>query len=197
MEKKNLSAMDISKKLIWEYIIASFIFGIISYFIIGFSTRNMENAIEKMILQIILSTITTFLYVWIGSRNVVQRYFIRKEDINIIIRNICIFFAVMIAIGFITNYNSYQKFMQKQAQIYSIVGGYDVNDIVDEAINRYQNNESYAEMYSNLKEKQQENFKKELSQKYGYIIFIPVIYNIVLYGIMIFLQRKWLLKNAE
>ena len=197
MEKKNLSAVDISKKLIWEYIIASFIFGIISYFNIGFSTRNMENATEKMILQIILSTITTFLYVWIGSRNVVQRYFIRKEDINIIIRNICIFFVVMIAIGFITNYNSYQKFMQKQAEIYSIVGGYDVDDIVDEAINRYQNNGSYAEMYSNLKEKQEENFKKEFSQKYGYIIFIPVIYNIVLYGIMIFLQKKWLLKNAE
>ena len=95
------------------------------------------------------------------------------------------------------NYNSYQKFMEEQAQIYSIIGGYDVNDIVDEAINRYQNNESYAEMYSNLKEKQEENFKKEFSQKYGYIIFIPVIYNIVLYGIMIFLQRKWLLKNAE
>ena len=52
MEKKNLSAVDISKKLIWEYIIASFIFGIISYFIIGFSTRNMENTTEKMILQI-------------------------------------------------------------------------------------------------------------------------------------------------
>ena len=52
MEKKSLSAVDISKKLIWEYIVASFIFGIISYFIIGFSTRNMENAIEKMILQI-------------------------------------------------------------------------------------------------------------------------------------------------
>ena len=157
----------------------------------------MESATEKMILQIILSTITTFLYIWVGSRNVIQRYFIRKEDINIIIRNISIFFVVMIAIGFITNYNSYQKFMQKQAQIYSIAGGYDVNDIVDEAINRYQNNESYADMYNNLKEKQEENFKKEFSQKYGFIIFIPVIYNIVLYGIMIFLQRKWLLKNAE
>ena len=200
MEKKNLSAVDISKKLIWEYIIASFIFGIISYFIIGFSTRNMENATEKMILQIILSTITTFLYVWVGSRNVVQRYFIRKEDINIIIRNIGIFFVVMIVIGFIIDYNSYQKFMQEQAQIYRTSGVYDLgdlDDIVDEAINRYQNNESYAEMYSNLKEKQEENFKKEFSQKYGYIIFIPVIYNIVLYGIMIFLQKKWLLKNAE
>ena len=143
-----------------------------------------------MILQIILSTITTFLYVWIGSRNVVQRYFIRKEDINIIIRNICIFFVVMIAIGFITNYNSYHKFMQKQSQIYSIVGGYDVNDIVDEAINRYQNNESYADMYSNLKEKQQESFKKEFSQKYAVMIFIAVIYNIILYGIMIFLHES-------
>ncbi len=197
MEKKSLSAVDISKKLIWEYIVASFIFGIISYFVIGFSTRNMENAIAKMILQIILSTITTFLYVWAGSRNVIQRYFIRREDINIIIRNICIFFVVMIVIGFITNYNSYQKFMQKEAKIYSIAGGYDVNDIVDEAINSYQNNGSYADMYSNLKEKREEKFKKEFSQKYGYIIFIPVIYNVALYGTMIFLQRKWLLKVAE
>ena len=197
MEKKELSAGDISRKLIGEYILGSFIFGIIGNFIIASFTRNTENAIEKMILQITLSTITTFLYVWVGSRNVIQQYFIRKEDINIIIRNICIFFVVMIAMGFIINYNSYQEFMQEQAQIYSSVNGYDVEDIIDEAINRYQNNGSYIEIYNNLKEKQEENFKKEFSQKYGYIIFVPVIYNIVLYGTMVFLQRKWLLKNAE
>lgn len=197
MEKKELSAGDISRKLIGEYILGSFIFGIIGNFIIASFTRNTENAIEKMILQITLSTITTFLYVWVGSRNVIQQYFIRKEDINIIIRNICIFFVVMIAMGFIINYNSYQEFMQEQAQIYSSVNGYDVEDIIDEAINRYPNNGSYTEIYNNLKEKQEENFKKEFSQKYGYIIFVPVIYNIVLYGTMVFLQRKWLLKNAE
>lgn len=197
MEKKELSAGDISRKLIGEYILGSFIFGIIGNFIIASFTRNTENAIEKMILQITLSTITTFLYVWVGSRNVIQQYFIRKEDINIIIRNICIFFVVMIAMGFIINYNSYQEFMQEQAQIYSSVNGYDVEDIIDEAINRYQNNGSYIEIYNNLKEKQEENFKKEFSQKYGYIIFVPVIYNIILYGTMVFLQRKWLLKNAE
>ena len=197
MEKKNLSAVDISKKLILEYIVASFIFGIISYFIIGFSTRNMENTTAKMILEIILSTITTFLYVWVGSRNVVQKYFIRKDDIKIIIRNICIFFVVMIVLGFIMNYNSYQKFMQKEAKIYSIAGGYDVNDIVDEAINRYESNASYSDMYSNIKKKQEEKFKKEFSKKYGYILFVPTIYDIGLYGLMVFLQRKWLLKVAE
>lgn len=204
MEKKNLSAVDISKKLIWEYIIVSFIFGIINHFIIGSFIRNMENATAEMILQIILTTITTFLYVWVGSRNVVQRYFIRKEDINIIIRNIGIFFVVMIVIGFIIDYNSYQKFMQEQAQIYRISGVYDLgdlDDIVDEAIDKYQNNESYADIYTNiytnLKEKQEENFKKEFSQKYGYIIFVPLIYDIVLYGMMIYLQRKWLIKVAE
>ena len=225
MEKKSLSAVDISKKLIWEYIIVSFIFGIINHFIIGSFIRNMENATAEMILQIILTTITTFLYVWVGSRNVVQRYFIRKEDINIIIRNIGIFFVVMIVIGFIIDYNSYQKFMQEQAQIYRISGVYDLgdlddivdeaidkyqnyrisgvydlgdlDDIVDEAIDKYQNNESYADIYTNLKEKQEENFKKEFSQKYGYIIFVPLIYDIVLYGMMIYLQRKWLIKVAE
>ena len=197
MEKKSLSSVDISKKLIWEYIVASFILGIISYFIIGFSTRNMENITAKMTLEIILSTITTFLYVWIGSRNVVQKYYIRKDNVKIIIRNICIFFIVMIVLGFIMNYNSYQKFMQKEAQIYSIVGGYEVNDIVDETINKYNNNGSYADMYSNLKERQEEKFKKVFFEKYGYIIFIPLVYNIALYGIMIFLQRKWLLKVAE
>ena len=62
----------------------------------------------------------------------------------------------MIVLGFIMNYNSYQKFMQKEAQIYSIVGGYEVNDIVDETINKYNNNGSYADMYSNLKERQEE-----------------------------------------
>ncbi len=204
MEKKSLSAVDISKKLIWEYIMVSFIFGIINHFIIGSFIRNMENATAEMILQIILTTITTFLYVWVGSRNVVQRYFIRKEDINIIIRNIGIFFVVMIVIGFIIDYNSYQKFMQEQAQIYRISGVYDLgdlDDIVDEAIDKYQNNESYADIYTNiytnLKEKQEENFKKEFSQKYGYIIFVPLIYDIVLYGMMIYLQRKWLIKVAE
>ena len=200
MEKKSLSAVDISKKLIWEYIIVSFIFGIINHFIIGSFIRNMENATAEMILQIILTTITTFLYVWVGSRNVVQRYFIRKEDINIIIRNIGIFFVVMIVIGFIIDYNSYQKFMQEQAQIYRTSGVYDLgdlDDIVDEAIDKYQNNESYADIYTNLKEKQEENFKKEFSQKYGYIIFVPLIYDIVLYGMMIYLQRKWLIKVAE
>lgn len=204
MEKKSLSAVDISKKLIWEYIMVSFIFGIINHFIIGSFIRNMENATAEMILQIILTTITTFLYVWVGSRNVVQRYFIRKEDINIIIRNIGIFFVVMIVIGFIIDYNSYQKFMQEQAQIYRISGVYDLgdlDDIVDEAIDKYQNNESYADIYTNiytnLKEKQEENFKKEFSQKYGYIIFVPLIYDIVLCGMMIYLQRKWLIKVAE
>lgn len=204
MEKKSLSAVDISKKLIWEYIMVSFIFGIINHFIIGSFIRNMENVTAEMILQIILTTITTFLYVWVGSRNVVQRYFIRKEDINIIIRNIGIFFVVMIVIGFIIDYNSYQKFMQEQAQIYRISGVYDLgdlDDIVDEAIDKYQNNESYADIYTNiytnLKEKQEENFKKEFSQKYGYIIFVPLIYDIVLYGMMIYLQRKWLIKVAE
>ena len=204
MEKKSLSAVDISKKLIWEYIMVSFIFGTINHFIIGSFIRNMENATAEMILQIILTTITTFLYVWVGSRNVVQRYFIRKEDINIIIRNIGIFFVVMIVIGFIIDYNSYQKFMQEQAQIYRISGVYDLgdlDDIVDEAIDKYQNNESYADIYTNiytnLKEKQEENFKKEFSQKYGYIIFVPLIYDIVLYGMMIYLQRKWLIKVAE
>lgn len=197
MERKNLSAVDISKKLIWEYIVASFIFGIISYFIIGFSTRNVESAIFKLIIQIVLSTITVFLYVWIGSRNITQRYFIRKEDITVIIRNISIFFIVMIVIGFIMNYNSYQKFMQKEAKIYSITGGYDVNDIVDEAINRYESNGSYSDMYSNIKKKQEEKFKKEFSNKYGYILFVPTIYDIGLYGLMVFLQRKWLLNVAE
>ena len=197
MERKNLSAVDISKKLIWEYIVASFIFGIISYFIIGFSTRNVESAIFKLIIQIVLSTITVFLYVWIGSRNITQRYFIRKEDITVIIRNISIFFIVMIVIGFIMNYNSYQKFMQKEAKIYSIAGGHDVNDIVDEAINRYESNGSYSDMYSNIKKKQEEKFKKEFSNKYGYILFVPTIYDIGLYGLMVFLQRKWLLNVAE
>ena len=113
MERKNLSAVDISKKLIWEYIVASFIFGIISYFIIGFSTRNVESAIFKLIIQIVLSTITVFLYVWIGSRNITQRYFIRKEDITVIIRNISIFFIVMIVIGFIIHIKSLCKKRQK------------------------------------------------------------------------------------
>ena len=193
MERKSLSAVDISKKLIWEYLVASFIFGIVSYFIIGFSTKNMENAILKLIIQIVLSTITVFLYVWIGSRNIIQRYFIRKEDITVIVRNISIFFIVMIVIGFIMNYNSYQKFMRKEAKIYSITGGYNVNDIVDEAINRYESNGSYSDMYNNLKKKQEEKFKKEFSKKYGYILFAPTIYDIGLYGLMVFLQRKWLL----
>ena len=197
MERKNLSAVDISKKLIWEYIVASFIFGIISYFIIGFSTRNVESAIFKLIIQIVLSTITVFLYVWIGSRNITQRYFIRKEDITVIVRNISIFFIIMIVIEFIMNYNSYQKFMQKEAKIYSITGGYDVNDIVDEAINRYESNGSYSDMYSNIKKKQEEKFKKEFSNKYGYILFVQILYDIGLYGLMIFLQRKWLLNVAE
>ena len=73
------------------------------------------------------------------------------------------FFILMIVLGFIVNYNSYQKFMQKQAQIYSIASGYDMDDIVDEAISTYQNNGSYSDMYSNIKEKQEEKFKKEFS----------------------------------
>ena len=197
MERKDLSAVDISKKLIWEYIVASFIFSIVSYFIIGFSTKNVESSTSKLIIQIVLSTITVFLYVWIGSRNITQRYFIRKEDITVIIRNISIFFIVMIIIGFITNYNSYQKFMQKEAKIYSIAGGHDVNDIVDEVKKRYESNGSYSDMYSNIKKKQEEKFKKEFSKKYGYILFVPTIYYIGLYGLMVFLQRKWLLNVAE
>ena len=73
------------------------------------------------------------------------------------------FFILMIVLGFIVNYNSYQKFMQKQAQIYSIASGYDMDDIVDEAISTYQNNGSYSHMYRNKKEKQEEKFKKEFS----------------------------------
>ncbi len=197
MERKDLSAVDISKKLIWEYIVASFIFSIVSYFIIGFSTKNVESSTSKLIIQIVLSTITVFLYVWVGSRNITKRYFIRKEDIMVIVRNISIFFIVMIIIGFITNYNSYQKFMQKEAKIYSIAGGHDVNDIVDEVKKRYESNGSYSDMYSNIKKKQEEKFKKEFSKKYGYILFVPTIYYIGLYGLMVFLQRKWLLNVAE
>lgn len=197
MERKDLSAVDISKKLIWEYIVASFIFSIVSYFIIGFSTKNVESSTSKLIIQIVLSTITVFLYVWVGSRNITKRYFIRKEDIMVIVRNISIFFIVMIIIGFITNYNSYQEFMQKEAKIYSIAGGHDVNDIVDEVKKRYESNGSYSDMYSNIKKKQEEKFKKEFSKKYGYILFVPTIYYIGLYGLMVFLQRKWLLNVAE
>lgn len=197
MERKDLSAVDISKKLIWEYIVASFIFSIVSYFIIGFSTKNVESSTSKLIIQIVLSTITVFLYVWVGSRNITKRYFIRKEDIMVIVRNISIFFIVMIIIGFITNYNSYQKFMQKEAKIYSIAGGHDVNDIVDEVKKRYESNGSYSDMYSNIKKKQEEKFKKEFSKKYGYILFVPTIYYIGLYGLIVFLQRKWLLNVAE
>lgn len=197
MEKENLSGADISKKLIWQYILASLVFGFISSFIITIATRYVENVNARMILQIILSTATVFLYVWIGSRNIIRRYYIRKEDVNIIIRNISIFFVVMIVIMFFMNYNSYHKLIQKEAKIYSVTDGYDVNDIVDEAINRYQNNESTADMYTSIKQRQEEKFKKEFSEKYGYVIFIPSIYSIALYGTMIFLQRRWLLKAAQ
>jgi len=197
MEKKNLSAVDISKKLIWEYIVASFIFGMISSFIIGFITQDMENSVLKLITQIIGSTITVFIYVWIGSRNIIQRYFIRREDISLIIRNISIFFVIMMILGFITTYNSYQKMLEKEAKIYSISAGYNASEMFDEYLNAYKNNGSYADVYSNMKEKQEETFKKDFSKKYGYILAVPVIYDIGLYGLMIFLQRKWLLNVAE
>ena len=87
--------------------------------------------------------------------------------------------------------------MQKEAKIYSIAGGHDVNDIVDEVKKRYESNGSYSDMYSNIKKKQEEKFKKEFSKKYGYILFVPTIYYIGLYGLMVFLQRKWLLNVAE
>lgn len=197
MNKKELSAIDISKKLIWEYIVAAFIFGVINYFIISFVTRNMENAVLELSIQIILSSITVFLYVCIGSKNVIQRYFIRKEDIRIIIRNISIFFIIMVVIGTIENYNSYQKLMQKEARIYSIVSGYNVNDIINEVISRDEKSVNYPEIYNTIKEKEEEKFKKDFSKRYGYIVYVPTIYNIVLYVIMIFLQRRWLLKAAE
>lgn len=197
MEKKNLSAVDISKKLIWEYIIASLIFGIISYFIIGFITKDMENSVLNLIIQIIGSTITVFVYVWIGSRNIIQRYFIKKEDISLIIRNISIFFVIMIILEFITTFNSYQKALEEEAKIYSITASYNTSEVFDEFLNTYKNTGSYTSAYSNMKEKKEEIFKKEFSKKYGYILVVPVIYDIGLYGLMIFLQRKWLLNVAE
>ncbi len=197
MEKKIASASVISKKLILEYIFASIIFGIMSCIFIKVPISFIENDILKIILQTISYTILTFLYIWAASRNVLPLYVIRKEDINKIIRNVCIFFVVMIVIDFITNYDSYQKLIQTEAQRYSISIEYDENDIADEIIKASQNNGSYADVYNNLREKQEEKFKKEFYQKYGYLILIPTIYDVAIYGIMIFLQRKWLLKAAE
>lgn len=197
MEKKDLSSNDISKKLIWEYIVASIVFGFINYFIISFATRNIENIVLKLSIQIILSSITVFLYVWTGSKNVIQKYYIRKDDIGIIIRNISIFFVIIIVIETVTNYNSYQKLMQKEAKIYSIVGGYNVNAIIEEVIGRDEKSMNYSDIYSTIREKQEEKFKKDFSKRYGYIVFVPTIYDIGLYTLMIFLQRKWLLKVAE
>lgn len=197
MEKKSLSAVDISKKLIWEYIVSCFILSIISYLVIGFSTKNMENNNLKLIIQIIANIIIVFGFVWIGSRNIIQRYFIKQEDVSIIIRNIGIFFIVVILLGFISNYNSYQKIIEKETRIASFSGNYDIGDIVSESINRYENNGSYADMYSNIKEKQAEKTRKEISKEYGYLLLIPFVCDVGLYGTMILLQRKWLLQAAE
>lgn len=197
MERENLSAGNISKKLIGEYVIASIIAWIMSAIISEFFTRDIDNLALKLGIQIIVSTIITLLYVWIGSKKIIKKYFIMREDIGVIIRNISIFLVIILVIGFVNNYNSYQKAMKKAARLYSISNRYDMNDVVDEAINRYKSKESYSDMYSNLKEKQEEKFKKEFSKKYGYIIFVPSIYNVGLYGVLIFLQRKWLLNVAE
>ncbi len=182
MEKKSVSASYISMKLILEYINFAIIFGSISYIFIITPITFIKKDDSIIIARKIVYAITTFLYVWKASKNVLPLYVIIKDDISKILRNVCIFFLIIVLAKFIINFSSYQRFVQIEFQKYR---------------NSIKYEERYEDTYYNSKEKQQEEFEKKFYPEYGDTIVILTIYDATICGIMILLQKKWLLKASE
>ena len=202
MEKKSLSAVDTSKKLIYEYIVLSFILAIISSIFTGMISELINNTYLKLLIQVVVSTIITIIWIRMGIKNTSKKYYIRKEDILLILKNVAIFFVILILLGFIIDYISFQNLLKKEAALYTRTTPLiyaDTNLIAEETVKAYKNNEniSPSEVLNNVRERQEEKIRKEFIKKYAYILYIPTIYNMVLYGAMMGFQKKWLTDVAE